>query len=133
MNKKSRFINTFLLINLILFGSLSHAKTNPITQSTQQIGLASYYSDKYHGRRTASGDVYDKHKLTAVHKHYPFGTVLRVTNLQNNRSVDVTVNDRAPLRKSRLLDLSKQAAIELGFLSAGLAKVKIEVLQLGNA
>ncbi|NOT85457.1 MAG: septal ring lytic transglycosylase RlpA family protein, partial [Methylococcaceae bacterium] len=92
-----------------------------------------YYSDKYQGRRTASGEVYDKHKLTTVHKDYPFGTILRVTNLENNLSVTVKVNDRAPLHNDHVLDLSKQAAMELDFIHAGWANVKIEVLQFGNA
>ncbi|MFI3136733.1 MAG: septal ring lytic transglycosylase RlpA family protein [Methylococcaceae bacterium] len=132
MNKKNWIINTLLSIHLILFSSLGHAKVNHHTQSAQQLGVATYYSDSYQGKRTASGEFYDKNKLTTVHKHYPFGTLLRVTNLKNNHSVIVKVNDRAPLRNNHVLDLSKQAAVELDFIKAGRAKVKIEAIQSDN-
>lgn len=98
------------------------------TNSLQQIGLASYYSDRYQGRQTASGERYDKSKLTATHNKLPFGTRLRVTNLVNHKSVVVRVIDRAQLRNGRLVDLSRQAARELDFVQAGTAKVKLEVL-----
>jgi rare lipoprotein A len=133
MNKRNWFINTLISMLLILFGSFCDAKMSDISPSLDQVGIATYYSDRYHGKRTASGDIYDKYKLTTVHKDYPFGTILRVTNLQNNRSVNVVVNDRAPLRNNHLLDLSKQAAMELNFIKAGRAKVKIEAIQLGSA
>ncbi len=93
-----------------------------------QFGIASYYSDKYQGRRTANGERYDKDALTTVHQHLPFGTRVRVTNLRNDKSVIVKVNDRMDPRNRRLLDLSKRAAKELAFLQAGLARVKIEVI-----
>lgn len=96
--------------------------------SHQQIGLASYYSDRYQGRRTASGERYDNTKLTATHNNLPFGTRVRVTNLVNHKSVVVRVTDRARHRNGRLMDLSRQAARELGFVEAGTAKVKLEVL-----
>jgi rare lipoprotein A (peptidoglycan hydrolase) len=97
-------------------------------QPANHVGLATYYADEFHGKRTASGEIYDKNKLTAVHSDYPFGTVLRVTNLQNHRSVTVRINDRTRLGGNHLLDVSKQAAVELGFLKAGWAKVKIEAI-----
>lgn len=96
--------------------------------SQQQIGLASYYSDRYQGRRTASGERYDNTKLTATHNNLPFGTRVRVTNLVNHKSVVVRVTDRARHRNGRLLDLSRQAARELDFVEAGTAKVKLEVV-----
>jgi len=96
--------------------------------SHQQIGLASYYSDRYQGRRTASGERYDKTKLTATHSNLPFGTRVRVTNLVNHKSVVVRVTDRARYRNGRLLDLSRQAARELDFVEAGTTQVKLEVL-----
>lgn len=100
------------------------------THALQQIGLASYYSDRYQGRRTASGERYDITKLTATHSKLPFGTRLRITNLVNHKSVVVRVIDRARARNGRLVDLSKQAARELDFIQAGTAKVKLEVLGL---
>lgn len=128
MNRKNWFINTLLAIHLILFGSLCQAKLGQNMESEHEIGVATYYNDSYHGKRTASGEVYDKRKLTTVHTTYPFGTVLRVTNLKNNRSVIVKVNDRAPLRNDHKLDLSRRAAVELDFIKAGRANVKIEAI-----
>lgn len=99
----------------------------------KQVGVASYYSDRFHGRRTASGERYDRDDLTAVHSHLPFGTIIRVTNLRNFRSVNLRVNDRGHFRRGRLLDVSKRAASELGFVGAGLAKVEVEVVRWGDS
>lgn len=92
-------------------------------------GIASYYADRFHLRRTASGVPYDKDQLVAAHRSYPFGTVLRVTNLANGRSVTVRVIDRGPFVEGRILDLSRRAAEELGFIEAGLTEVRIEVIE----
>jgi rare lipoprotein A len=99
------------------------------------VGTASFYAERFHGRRTASGERYNMHGLTAAtgRARYPLGTVVRVTNLSNSRSVELRVNDRGPLPGGRLLDLSKRAATELGFIHAGLARVKVEVLNWGGA
>jgi len=98
-----------------------------------QVGVASYYSDRFHGRRTANGERYDRNDLTAVHSHLPFGSIIRVTNLRNNLSVELRVNDRNHFRNGRLLDVSKRAARELGFIGSGLARVEIEVLRYGDS
>ena len=90
--------------------------------------MASFYGHEFAGRRTASGERYDPHRLTAAHRTLPFGTLLRVTNLDNGRSVVVRVNDRGPQRQDRIVDLSKRAAQRLGFADAGLARVRIEPL-----
>lgn len=92
-------------------------------------GKASFYADKFHGRETASGEKYDQFALTAAHLTLPFGTVVRVTNLWNGKSVVVTVNDRGPFSKGRIIDVSKQAAIELQMITAGVVDVKVEVLE----
>jgi rare lipoprotein A len=92
-----------------------------------ETGFASYYSDTFQGRRTASGERYNKNSLTAAHKRYPFGTRLRITNMKNNKSVIVRVNDRGPTRRGRIVDVSKRAAEILGFVKVCLAKVKVEV------
>ncbi|BBL72178.1 septal ring lytic transglycosylase RlpA family protein [Methylogaea oryzae] len=121
---------SILSVSLLSACSVVSAKGSiqkPQANSHQQIGLASYYSDQYQGRPTASGERYDNAKLTATHSKLPFGTRLRVTNLRNHKSVVVRVNDRARAH-NRLLDLSKQAALELGFVRAGTARVKLEVL-----
>jgi len=91
-------------------------------------GLASWYGRRFHGRRTASGERYDMAALTAAHKTLPFGSRVRVTNLDNGRSVVVVINDRGPFVKARVIDLSHAAAAQLGFLQDGVAKVRIDVL-----
>lgn len=91
--------------------------------------VTSYYHDKFNGRKTACGDIFSNKKLTAAHKTLPFGTKLRVTNLSNDESVVVTVNDRGPFTKGRSLDLSKKAFMDITHRKArGTLKVKIEVL-----
>lgn len=95
-------------------------------------GTASYYSTGFDGKKTASGEVFDKNAMTAAHREFPFGTLLSVTNLSNGQSVQVTVNDRGPVDKSRILDLSEGAAREIGMTQAGTTKVRIEVLKWGS-
>ncbi len=96
---------------------------------TSEIGLASFYSDKFEEKTTASGQLFEQYKMTAAHLTLPFNTRIKVTNLENNRSVIVTINDRGPHIKDRILDLSKAAAIELDFFNKGLAKVKLEIIE----
>lgn len=95
-------------------------------------GIASYYGEKFNGRQTASGEIYNMNELTAAHLNYPFGTIVRVTNKKNNQSVILKINDRMPDYNGRAIDVSYQAAKELGMLSDGLAEVSIEVLSWGN-
>jgi rare lipoprotein A len=94
-------------------------------------GKAVFYGDKWHGRRTASGERFSQRKLTAAHRSLPFGTRVRVTNLSNGRSVVVRINDRGPFGRdrSRIIDLSKAAARKLDFIGDGVARVKVEVLR----
>ena len=94
-----------------------------------QEGKASYYSSALHGRKTASGEVYNENKLTAAHKYLPFGTKVRVLNKRNGRTVLVSINDRGPFVKKRILDLSYIAAQQLGMIRAGVTPIKMEVLQ----
>ena len=93
-----------------------------------QEGTASYYASKFQGRRTASGEVYVKDSLTAAHKLLPFGTILRVTNQKNGKTVLVQVNDRLPGSSKRVIDLSYAAAVKLGFSESGTAKVLVEAI-----
>ncbi len=97
-----------------------------------QTGKASYYADKFEGSPTASGEKYRGSKMKAAHKTLPFGTKIRVTNLANNVSVVLEVNDRGPFVEGRILDVSKAAAEKLGFFNQGIADVKIEVVNAGN-
>lgn len=133
--RKTKWTAAMLVsLSLASFSSVSLAKTERHgLLSIAHSGVASYYSDKLHGQRTASGEIYDKNSLTAAHANLPFGTLLRVVNLNNNRSVDLRVNGRPGRHNKRLLDVSKRAAKELGFVQAGLAQVKIEILRWGEA
>lgn len=91
-----------------------------------ETGLASYYGTKYHGRPTASGEVFNMNEFTAAHPRLAFGTRVKVTHLANQKSVTVRINDRGPFVKGRVIDLSQAAANELRMLNRGLAEVKIE-------
>ncbi|MCW3126213.1 MAG: rare lipoprotein [Bacteroidetes bacterium] len=98
------------------------------TATAQEVGMASFYHDYFNGKRTASGELYDSKKLTAAHKTLPIGTMIKVTNLANARSVIVRVNDRGPYVQGRILDLSRAGAEQLGYIPAGSAKVSYEVI-----
>lgn len=100
--------------------------------SQVQSGKASFYADKFEGSPTASGEKYRHGRLTAAHKSLPFGTKVKVTNVANNQTVEVVINDRGPYVENRIIDLSKSAAEKLGFVNQGLAEVKIEVLDAGD-
>jgi rare lipoprotein A len=92
-----------------------------------QIGLASWYGRDFHHKTTASGERYDMHDLTAAHRSLPLDTLVRVTNLSNDRSVTVRINDRGPFTPGRVIDLSRSAAERLGMTKTGVARVRIEV------
>ncbi len=115
-----------------LFFSLSFAFIFAVTSAQVQTGKASFYADKFEGTPTASGEKYHHNKLTAAHKTLPFGTKVRVTNLSNNQTVEVVVNDRGPYVENRIVDLSKAAAEKLGFVNQGLADIKLEVIDAGD-
>jgi len=104
----------------------------PATRIYRETGTASWYGRESHGRTTASGEVFDMYGLSAAHRTLPLGTVLRVTNLDNYKSVTVKVNDRGPFVKNRIIELSYGAAKELGFIAQGAALVKIETLEPVN-
>lgn len=90
---------------------------------------ATYYADRFHGRRTSNGEKYDKDAYTCAHRKLPFGTLVRVTNPKNGKSTVVRVNDRGPYGKRAKIDLSKAAARDLGMLSIGILKVELEVIE----
>ncbi len=92
-------------------------------------GYASYYGKEFHGKKTASGEIFDMYQLTAAHRTLPLGTICRVTNLDNQKSVIVKINDRGPFVEGRILDLSYGAAKALGGLSKGIIPVRIEVIK----
>ncbi len=91
-------------------------------------GLASWYGGKFQGRRTASGEIFDTNRFTAAHRTLAFGTLVRVTNLDNGRSTTVRINDRGPFVAGRIIDLSRAAAQAIGMTGAGVARVRVEVV-----
>jgi rare lipoprotein A len=95
-----------------------------------QNGIASYYHDSLHGNKTASGQVYDKTRMSAAHKSLPLGTKVRVTDVGSGKSIIVRVNDRGPFVKGRIIDLSRKAAQELGMIRRGVSRVRVEVLSV---
>jgi rare lipoprotein A len=103
---------------------------NPSTEIIT--GIASYYGKEFQGNKTASGEVFNMYANSAAHKTYPLGTEVRITNLKNNKSVVLKINDRMPIYNNRLIDVSFGAAKELDMLNAGLVKVKVEVLKWGT-
>ncbi len=103
-------------------------KTSIIENKSTEKGIASYYAKKFNGRKTTSGEIFQNDKLTAAHKTLKFGTYVKVRNLKNDSTVIVKVNDRLPKKSKRSIDLSYKAAKQLNFISAGLTKVEITVL-----
>jgi rare lipoprotein A len=95
-----------------------------------EIGHASWYGPRFHGKKTASGGIYDQSEFTAAHRFLPLGSKVRVTNLQNEKSVDVEINDRGPFIAGRIIDLSRAAAKALEMLEDGITRVRIELLAL---
>ena len=95
-------------------------------------GVVSYYAHDFHGKQTSSGETFDMHALTAAHRNFPFGTKVRVTNLENNKTVIVRVNDRGPFKEGRIMDLSMGAAKEIDLILNGTARARLEVLGWGN-
>lgn len=95
-------------------------------------GVVSYYAHDFHGKQTSNGETYDMYALTAAHRTFPFGTKVRVTNLENNKSVIVRINDRGPFKEGRILDVSLGAAKEMDLVLNGTARARLEVLEWGN-
>ena len=99
-----------------------------IDSKYEEIGLASWYGHRFHCKKTANGEFFNKHQLSAAHKTLPLPSVVRVTNLSNNRSIEVIINDRGPFVKGRIIDLSEKAAHALGMKHMGVAKVHVKFL-----
>ena len=96
-------------------------------------GEATFYAEKFHGKQTANGEIFDMYKISAAHKTLPFNTLLQVTNLENQKSVIVRVNDRGPYKKGRILDLSYRAAQEISMISSGVIRVKVKIIKMGTS
>lgn len=134
--KRLNLIFIAFILNLLVGCSSTLAvdleKTNGYSKSHELIGKASWYSNKFHGKRTASGERYNKNAYTAAHKSLPFGTIVRVTNTANSKKVDVKINDRGPFVKGRVIDLSQKAFEQIGNIKEGVAPVKIEIIDDTN-
>jgi rare lipoprotein A len=113
-----------------LIGAEVTARTGFMQEQSgsSQAGVASYYADRFHGRRTASGARYDRNGFSAAHRTLPLGTQVRVTDVGSGESVVVHINDRGPFSRGRVIDLSRAAASEIGLTRKGVAKVRLEVL-----
>ena len=110
-------------------GALRPDDVRPHQVVATETGEASWYGERFHGRRTASGESFDMHAFTAAHRRLPFGTLCRVTSLRSGRSVIVRINDRGPWSKRRVIDVSRAAAEVLGLILAGHLPVRVDVLR----
>ena len=126
-------MSAILMLGIFLSApSLLFAKERPSHNASHAksiIGIASFYSTKFNGRRTASGEKFNSSALTAAHLSLPFGSLVKVTNMRNGKTVVVRINDRGPHVKGRMIDLSKAAATKIGIGRAGTARVRLEVLK----
>ena len=130
---------SFVLVALVFLSACGHKNVQvktppsaplPTPPASELEGLASYYAEPYHGRKTASGEIFDTYQaMTAAHRTLPFNTMVRVTNKTNGREVDVRINDRGPFVDGRVIDLSLRAAREIDLVGSGVAPVKLQVLK----
>lgn len=128
-----KIIKPMVLVSALALGAFPLATTALHAQDTIAVvqtlsGTASWYGGKFHGRTTANGETYNQNALTAAHKSLPFGTEVVVTNQNNGKTVVVRINDRGPFVGGRIIDLSHQAAAQIGMLGSGTARVTVEVI-----
>ena len=123
-----RSVRAAATVALCLALACAHAPAQPPSPAAER-GVASFYGSRHAGRRTASGERFDPADLTAAHRTLPFGTRVRVTNLENGRSVVVRINDRGPFAEGRVIDVSEAAARALGMIDQGLARVRVDRLE----
>lgn len=123
------FLNLVAPLFLIVLTACSSPQPAVESSGQSQTGKASYYADKYQGRQTASGEVFDQNAKTAAHRSLPFGTMVKVTNTKNGKSVVVRINDRGPFVKGRIIDLSRSAFTAVGNPASGTVDVTVVVLQ----
>jgi rare lipoprotein A len=134
---KSIIIFIFCAIQCSIISVDIHAQADSlkttvvVEENNSTTGTASYYAHKFEGRKTSSGEIFRQDSLTGAHKTLPFGTWVKVTNLSNDSTVFVKINDRLPPSSRRTIDLTYAAARKLNFIKKGLTKVKIEVLKAG--
>jgi rare lipoprotein A len=142
MNKLALFLAIFLLFaGCMMYTDAPAPSDEPYSEQPydsfgpinyEEEGMASFIADEMQGKKTASGIRFDLRKLVAAHPHLPFGTRVKVTNLNNNKSVNVTIIDVGPFVKGRIIDVSFEAAKQLEFIEDGTTKVRVSVLELGD-
>jgi len=130
----ARIGELLLLVSVLLLLSSCARKKAPRmpvapVPGSVETGIASWYGHPYHGRRAANGEIYDMEKLTAAHRTLPFGVWVEVTNLSNNKNVQVRITDRGPFVEGRIIDLSRAAARQIAIIGPGTAKVRLEVVE----
>lgn len=129
-------VAVFITVALSSCAHRAHTRAVPPPPTVQpaytETGIASWYGYPYHGRRAASGEIYDMEQMTAAHRTLAFNTRVRVFNLENGRTVEVRINDRGPFVANRVIDLSRAAARDLAMLGPGSARVRLEVLRAGE-
>jgi rare lipoprotein A len=122
-----------MLVFLTACSGQNRPVVHPSARASELEGLASYYAEPYHGRRTASGEVFDTYKaMTAAHRTLPFNTVVRVQNMANGKAVQVRINDRGPFIAGRIIDLSVRAARAIDMLRSGVVLVTLQILSPGT-
>jgi rare lipoprotein A len=124
---RGTFLMILLMVTMLAYDGYIYGSRH-LSQPAVQQGTASWYGREEQGKPTADGETFDRHKLTAAHRHLPFNTIIRVTNRLNGRSVIVRINDRGPYRGGRILDLSEAAADTLDMKKTGVAPVDIVIL-----
>ena len=145
MNKRIILLRLYGFCFLLTLSLISCASSNKISSTSNvitqkepvavgdiQYGVSSYYADKFHGRRTANGEIYDMYGISGAHQTLPLNSIVKLTNLENNKELVMRINDRGPFIKDRIFDCSYGAAVKLSFISQGTAIVKVEVLEIGN-
>ncbi|MEG0759911.1 rare lipoprotein A [Chryseobacterium piscicola] len=119
----------FTLVIIMMISAFGNYSFTENTSDAKKTSYASFYHDKFNGKKTASGEIFDNDKLTAANRTLPFGTMVKVTNLNNGKEVVVKINDRGPYHSSRALDMSKAAFDEIGDLASGKIPIEYEVIE----
>ena len=117
-----------ILVIIMMISTLGIYSFNKFNANDAKTSFASFYHDKFNGRKTASGEIFSNRKLTAAHRTLPFGTIVQVTNLRTGKSVEVRINDRGPFHSSRALDLSKAAFDSIGNIAKGTMPIEYEIV-----
>ena len=125
---KFKMMKRFILVIIMMISTLGIYSFNKFNANDAKTSFASFYHDKFNGRKTASGEIFSNRKLTAAHRTLPFGTIVQVTNLRTGKSVEVRINDRGPFHSSRALDLSKAAFDSIGNTARGTMPVEYEIV-----